>query len=352
MSECSGPGMDVRSERVADGGESWQNIRLPGCWSLPMSTQYALAPEFASQPRITIPSNRLLLRVFNLALRIQRRGFSYGDGVDVLTHSVHGPDGNIVPVFEIAPKDLSGRAPALVDYHGGGFFFSYAALHLTAAERYAVDGRCRVFFPDYRLSIGHPFPAAFDDCYATLAWVHANAATLGVDPQRVAVIGDSAGGALADGVAQKAADRSENPICAQILIYPVTDHETKTESARKFTDTPFWQTASNRNMWSVYLRESEHEKSGSSELVPPYAAPLHRESFAGLPSAWVEVAEFDPLRDEGQQYAEALREAGVPVEFREVKRAIHGYDLVKDSATAEANFEGRMAAIQRFFGIS
>ena len=164
------------------------------------------------------------------------------------------------------------------------------------------------------------------------------------------MIGDSAGGALAAGVAQKALDRKENPICAQVLIYPVTDHETKTESARKFTDTPFWKTSSNIAMWKVYLRGSEHEKSGGRAKAPPYAAPLHRESFAGLPPAWVEVAEFDPLRDEGRQYVEALAAASVPVEMREAQGAIHGYDLVADSPTAEAMFKDRMAAIQRFFG--
>ena len=315
-----------------------------------MSEQYALAPEFASQPRITIPSNRLVLRIFNFLLWLQRRGFSWSERVSVRTHAVRGQDGNVIPVFEITPNGLSGTAPALVDYHGGGFFFSYARLHLTAAERYAVEGRCRVFFPDYRLSIGHPFPAGFDDCYATLAWVHANAAELGVDPQRVALIGDSAGGALAAGVAQKAVDRSEYPICAQILIYPVTDHETRTESALRFTDTPFWKTASNLSMWKVYLRGSEYEKSGGRASVPPYAAPLHRESFAGLPPAWVEVAEFDPLLDEGRQYAAALEAAGVPVEMREAKGVIHGYDQVEDSPVAEAMFKERMAAIQRFFG--
>ena len=315
-----------------------------------MSARYALAPEFASQPRITIPSNRLLLRIFNLLLRLQRRGFAWSDRVDVRTHSIHGRDGTATPVFEIAPKDLSGTAPALVDYHGGGFFFSYAGAHLAAAERYAVEGRCRVFFPDYRLSIDHPFPAAFDDCYATLAWVHANATGLDVDRQRVALIGDSAGGALAAGVAQKALDRSENPICAQILVYPVTDHQTRTESARRFTDTPFWKTASNRSMWKVYLRETEHARSGGRAPVPLYAAPLQRESFAGLPPAWIEVAEFDPLIDEGRLYAEALEAAGVPVELRRAKGAIHGYDLVEDSPTAEAMFKERLGAIQRFFG--
>lgn len=314
-----------------------------------MGEPYALAPEFVSQPKITMPSNRLLLRGFNLLIRMQRRGFAWSDRVEVRRHTVPGPDGNAVPVFEIMPKGLSGTAPALVDFHGGGFFFTYAGLHLTAAERYAVESRCRVFFPDYRLSTGNPFPAPFDDCYAALSWVHDNAANLGVDPRRVALIGDSAGGALAAGVAQKALDRSENPVCAQILIYPVTDHETKTESARKFTDTPFWKTASNRAMWSVYLRGSDYLASGGNAPAPPYAAPLHRDDFTGLPPAWVEVAEFDPLRDEGREYAFALEAAGVPVALRQVKGGIHGYDLVLGSPTAEAIFAERLVAIRRFF---
>lgn len=315
-----------------------------------MSERYALAPEFAKLPGFTIPGNRLVLRGINLLLRLQQRRFAWGEGVRVRSHAVHGPDGNVVPVFEIAPKDLSGRAPALVDYHGGGFFLSYMPLHLKGAERYALEARCRVFFPDYRLSDSHAFPAGFDDCYATLSWVHANAGELEVDPERVALIGDSAGGALAAGVAQKALDLCENPLCAQVLIYPVTDHETRTDSALRFSDTPYWRTASNRNMWRVYLRDSEYAQSGGNAPVPRYAAPLHREDFAGLPPARVEVAEFDPLLDEGRLYAARLEAAGVPVELTEVKGAIHGYDLVAKSPTAARVFDERMAAIRRLLG--
>jgi acetyl esterase len=307
-----------------------------------MNPDYSLAPEFASQPVFNIPSNRLLLRLFNPLMRFQRRKFKWSDAVEVRTHQVQGEDGHVCPVFEIAPKDLEGPAPAVIDYHGGGFFFTYMKLHLAGAERYALDARCRVFLPDYRLSIDHPFPAAFNDSYATLSWLHANAAELGVDTSRVAVLGDSAGGALAAGVAQKAYDDSENPICGQVLIYPVTDHETKTESALKFSDTPMWTTASNRSLWIVYLR--------GYTSPPKYAAPLHRESFAGLPPAFVEVAQYDPLRDEGLQYAEALRAAGVPVEQREAMGAPHGYDLIEDSAIAEAMLKDRVVALQGFFG--
>ena len=307
-----------------------------------MSSKYALAPEFASQPRLTLPANRLALHAINGLIRLARRRFRFGDGVAVRTHRLRSADGASFDVLEIAPPDQPRRASAVVDCHGGGFFLGHAPLHLRCAERYASEGRCRVFFPDYRLSVSHPFPAGFDDCYATLGWVHAEAATLGVDSERVVLLGDSAGGALAAGVAQKALDRGEHPVRAQLLIYPVTDHETKTASALAFTDTPLWKTASNRNMWKVYLRGSP------PGAAPAYAAPLHRASFAGLPPARVEIAEFDPLRDEGRQYADALRAAGVPVELREVKGAIHGYDLVEGSPTAEAVFVERIATLRRF----
>jgi len=126
-----------------------------------MSPSHAVAPEFVKQPSFTLPSNRLMLRGLGLLLRLQRRGFAFGDRVDVRSHSVRCSGGHEIPVFEIAPKDLSGTAPALVDYHGGGFFLTYAASHLSAAERYAVEGRCRVFFPDYRLSVAHPARSRF-----------------------------------------------------------------------------------------------------------------------------------------------------------------------------------------------
>jgi acetyl esterase len=314
-------------------------------------SKYALAPEFASQPKFTVPSNRWLLRGLNLMIKLQTRGFKWGDEVEVTKHEIRGAggNGNSIPVFEVAPKGLEGPAPALIDFHGGGFFLSYSPGHLRYAERYAIEAQCRVFFTDYRLSTGSPFPAPFDDCYSTLSWVHGNAEKLGVDPKRVALIGDSAGGALAAGVAQKALDRGENPICAQLLIYPVTDHESKTESARSFTDTPMWKTASNKVMWDVYLAGSAHKKSGGTVPVPAYVAPLHRANFAGLPPAWVEVAEFDPLRDEGRLYAEALEAAGVSVEFSEVKGAIHGYDLVDDSAIADSVLKTRLVALRAFF---
>jgi acetyl esterase/lipase len=315
-----------------------------------MMQDYDIAPEFRSLPRITAPSNPRLLRLLNLALRLERQGFAWGDGINVRTHGVRGEDGHLTSVLDIVPKGLTATAPAVINYHGGGFFYTYTASHLAMAQRYALEGGCRVFFPDYRLSVSHPFPAGFNDCYASLSWVHKRAGELGVDPERVVLVGDSAGGALAAGVAQKALDRGENTVCAQVLVCPVTDHEMKSDSAREFTDTPHWNTPSSQAMWKVYLRGTHYARSGGSTPVPQYAAPLHRGNFMGLPSAFVEVAEFDPLRDEGLQYAAALKGAGVAVEAREAKRAVHGYDVVKESPIVETMIRERISALRSFFG--
>lgn len=316
-----------------------------------MEPKYALAPEFADQKGFTLPSNRLVLRLIDAVFRWQRRGFPWSDEVTVRTHRIATGGKRPIDVLEVSPRDAGPSTPALVDYHGGGFFLSTMRGHLAYAEHYARGTGCRVFLPEYRLCLDHPFPAAFDDAYATLAWVASKAATLGVDPERIVLIGDSAGGALAAGVTQRALDEKGPRIRAQILIYPVTDHESKTGSARGFTDTPGWNAGSNRSMWKLYLRGSDFDRSGGTAAPPPYAAPLHRRSFSGLPPAFVEVAEFDPLRDEGIAYAEALEQAGVPIELHRIAGAIHGYDLTEGSPTAARVLEQRLAAIRRFIAI-
>jgi len=313
-----------------------------------MASKYALAPEFADQKGVTLPANRLLLRLIDAGLRWQRRGFAWSDAVSVRTHRMPIAGGRTIDVLEVSPKDARGAMPTLVDYHGGAFFLSAMRGHLDYADRYARGARCRVFLPEYRLSLAHPFPAGFDDAYSTFEWVHAQAGALGVDRDRVVLIGDSAGGAFAAGVAQRALDVGGPAIRAQVLVYPVTDHESKTGSVRSFVDTPGWTGGSNVNMWKLYLRDTAFAR-GAAAAPPPYAAPLHRADFAGLPPAFVEVAEFDPLRDEGIAYARALEQAGVPVELHVVEGGVHGYDLTPGSPLAARVLERRLEAIRRLF---
>ncbi len=310
--------------------------------------KYALAPEFAGQKGFTLPANRWILKLIDAGLRWQRRGVRWSDAVAVRHHRLPIAGGRSIDVLEVSPKGITGPAPTIVDYHGGAFFLSAMRGHFEYAEHYARETGCRVFLPEYRLSLDHPFPAGFDDAYATFEWVHANAAALGVDRERVVLLGDSAGGAFAAGVGQRALDQRGPAIRAQVLVYPVTDHESKTESVRSFLDTPGWNGGSNLSMWKLYLRDTEFARRQGAVPPPPYAAPLHRADFTGLPPAFVEVAEFDPLRDEGIAYARALETAGVPTELHVIEGGIHGYDLVPGSPLAAKVLARRLEAIRRF----
>lgn len=147
-------------------------------------------------------------------------------------------------------------------------------------------------FVDYRWAPRHAFPVGVEDCYAAFQWVYQKAEEIGIDPDKIAMGGDSAGGALAAAVCLMARDRKASKICFQMLIYPVTDARQVTESVKEFIDTPLWNGKQNQKMWKLYLGQGVHPNKA-------YASPMEAASFNNLPDAYIEVAEFDCLRDEG-----------------------------------------------------
>ena len=234
--------------------------------------------------------------------------------------TVPGPVGAPeVPVKIYQPLDSQDLVGCLVDYHGGAFVFGSAKMDHPANVRYASELGIVVVSVDYRLAPEHPFPAGIDDCYAVLEWVHANAAELGVDPARIAVGGGSAGGALAAGVALMARDRGGPAISFQALQIPVTDDSLLTWSARHFNATPMFNRPAAELMWERYLGLGYQDRKTS-----PYAAPLRADDLSGLPPAYVQTADLDPLRDEGIAYGQRMLQAGVSVEIHTFPGTFHG----------------------------
>ena len=263
---------------------------------------------------------------------------------DVLCRSIRieGYLGGEIEVLLLEPRDVPSPAPCLVYYHGGGFFFGASGCHYDMAFDYAALGGCKVVFVQYRLAPKHPHPIPSEDCYAALLWTYENARELGIDPTRVAVGGDSAGGALAAAVSQMARDRGSDLPLFQLLIYPVTDRRMDTPSNREFTDTPMWNSRLSTLMWQGYLPDPK-----ASNLA--YASPMEADSFSGLPPAYIETAEFDCLRDEAVAYAEALMSAKVPVTLNCTLGTMHGFDLVRRAPTTRAAFSVRLKYIRRAF---
>jgi acetyl esterase len=216
--------------------------------------------------------------------------------------------------------------PALLYYFGGGWALGTVDTADGVSRSLANASGALVAVVGYRLAPEHPFPAAVDDCYAALRWVAEHADEIGVDPARIVVGGDSAGGNLAAAVTLLA--RSEGPVLAgQLLVYPNTDQLADDESMRS-ADDPF---LFNRRSVAWYR---QHYLPNPGDAANPLASPLRAESLGGLPPALVITAEYDPLRDQGEAYARRLADEGVLVELSRYPGMAHGFFTMADTVDA------------------
>jgi acetyl esterase/lipase len=219
------------------------------------------------------------------------------------------------------PKGLEGPLPCVVSLHGGGYIVgSYEGDDVRHDRLCQKLGYVGVAI-DYRLAPETPYPGPLEDCYTGLKWVHENATTLGVDPERIGVFGASAGGGLAAGLGLLARDRGEVPIAFQQLIYPMLDDRRCT--ATSSWDALIWSPASNELGWSCYLGDLF-----GTEDVPAYAAAARGTDLAGLPPTFICVGTLDLFCDENIDFAKRLNHAGVPVELHVYPGAPHGFDMM------------------------
>ena len=213
------------------------------------------------------------------------------------------------------PEDPTGL---LVFFHGGGYVFGDLDSHDAPCRFLAERAGVRVLAVDYRRAPEHPFPAAYDDAAAAHRWAVDNAASLGVDPDRIAVGGDSAGGNLAAATAISAALEGL-PLAFQLLVYPTTDATRQTRSFELFGDRGLYLTREYMDLANASYLPHERDR------TDPRASPLFEKIPDGLAPAYIATAGFDPLRDEGEAYARLLCEAGVPVEMHRFPDQIHGF---------------------------
>lgn len=229
-----------------------------------------------------------------------------------------GPAGKIpLRLYRPAGSEAGAALPACLYFHGGGFVIGNVPLYDNLCRLLANAAGCVVVSVEYRLAPEHVFPAAVDDCFAALRWVAAHAATLGIDAARLAVAGDSAGGNLAAVCALQARDQGGPALRYQLLIYPVTDMRGGTSSYQANGEGYFLTASLMEWFLGHYLGEPTAVEDWRAS---PLLAPRHE----GLPPASILVCGFDPLYDDGQRYAEVLKQAGVPVRFTALPDQIHG----------------------------
>jgi acetyl esterase/lipase len=242
------------------------------------------------------------------------------------------------------PKKVSKPVPVLLWLHGGGLIIGDAKVGEAYVSRFVQELGIVVVSVNYRLAPDHPYPAAIDDCYTALEWVHAQAHSLHIHPDRIAVGGESAGGGLAATLAQLAYDRGEIKLVFQLLVYPMLDDRSALRTDLPYPELMIWTPKNNRFGWESYLQQP-----AGSDLLPPYAVPARREDLTGLPPAWVGVGTLDLFHEEDVAYAERLKQCGVDSEFVVVEGAFHGFDLVAgQTAPAQAFRESQISALRKY----
>lgn len=257
----------------------------------------------------------------------------------VTDRTIDGPGGPLTLRF-YTPRGLTGDAPALVFLHGGGWIYGDLESHDAVCRFLAEEAQVRVIAVDYRLAPEAPFPAAFDDSWAAWRWITDHAKGIGIDPSRIAVGGDSAGGNLAALVAQHAVAAGGVKPAFQLLIYPVTDF-LETSASRLTYAEGFYLTKAFMDL------AEENYLIGDEDRSEARLSPL-RHDVTGVAPAYLVTAGFDPLLDEGKAYADKLRAAGVPVEYVCEEGLIHSFaNMVAIGTSAPRAMRRAAAALQR-----
>jgi len=238
-------------------------------------------------------------------------------------------------------KKINQVQPVLIHFHGGGFFLkaSQNAKHL--AMTYALEAGVKVVYVDYHLAPKYKYPFAIEECYQALLWVFENAEALQIDKNQIIVSGDSAGGMLAATMPHLSQERNGPKIGYQMLIYPVIDSSVSTPSMLEFVDAYVWNSSLNKQMWEIYLNPEQKGEKAYHQLL---SLPVN-EAF---PEAYIEVHEYDCLRDEGILYAQKLKESGVKVELKYVKGSFHGADVFYKTNFVSKLIHSRVKAIQKY----
>lgn len=303
-------------------------------------SKYPISKEFKSYSNFTPPILGPKMAGWMGSMMKPPKWFHTDDEMTVTKKWISGYRGEEIAVDVVEPKGVE-TDNCLVLYHGGGFFFAAAEYHYQLAKAYAVETPCKVILVDYRLAPKYPFPIPGEDCYAALLWTMENAEILGISKEKIAVGGDSAGGCLAAAVSMMARDRIGFKPRFQLLVYPYTDQRMDSDSNRRFTDTPMWNSRLSKIMLGGYI---------TNEVADiAYVSPIEADEHTNLPTAYIETAEFDCLHDDGIGYAEKLRNAGVAVEVNETKGTMHGFDIAQDAPTTKAAIKKRIDFMRRHF---
>ena len=292
----------------------------------------------------SFPYNRFIISAGNIFQDLSWRRTKVPADIKEKTIETDGFGGMPLKISVFSPADSGNDLPALIYVHGGAFTYKAATYQKKLALLYAGQAGCKVFFPHYHLAPKYKYPAAYEDVLSACRYVADHASQLGVSKEQIGIAGDSAGASIAALICNRWEESRIPMPCLQLLVYPVTGAQTETESMKRFTDTPQWNSKNNERMWLYYCgddRELRRSASPMCSSLPP-----------AIPETYIEVTQYDCLHDEGLMYGEMLKQAGADVETNETQGTYHGYDAALEAEIVKQNISRRTAFLQRCFTIS
>jgi triacylglycerol lipase len=310
-----------------------------------VTSRHLVAPELLplidAQPDLNLSAESLPALRAMFAAQLAAMPPPEGQPVEVSQIMVPArSDAPPVRMLAYRPTQSPGTLPAILHFHGGGYVFGSPEMTDAANRALSIALGCAIFSVDYRLAPETPHPGPIEDCYAALIYLHAHATALGIDPTRIGLKGESAGGGLAASLALLARDRREVPIAFQHLIYPMIDDRTCVNpDPHPLVGDYIWTRPTNMFGWASLLGTAP-----GSPGISPYAAAARADSLAGLPPCFIALGSLDLFLEEDLDYARRLTRAGVPVELHVYPGAVHAFQLNPTARlTIEAECHSRAA---------
>ncbi len=296
--------------------------------------KYKLNKDFKFYQYFNAPFNKMFFGIGNALLRILPKKVKTDKDLQVQKLKINTFDNDKITIYVFTPYNPTNAC--MLYLHGGGFCYESIPGQYDFCREYAKRLNCTCVYVIYRLAPKHPYPIPMQDCLSAYKWIIDNANTLKIDPNKIIVAGDSAGGLLTVDTCRLVKQNNLPKPCFAVLIYPVLDRTMQTQSNTQYTDTPVWNANKSLKMWHYLLHGQK------------YISPAELKDLDFMPPSYIETAEFDCLRDEGIEFANRLNKQNIPTTLYNTKGTMHGYDIVSKSSITKQAFDKRISTIKEY----
>ncbi len=295
--------------------------------------KYNIDKSFGLLKHFNPPFNKAFFGFANFILKLLPKKLKSTPELAISKIKIKTSDNSTIKLYRFTPSNASKKCMLYI--HGGGFCYESVPYQYNACKNYAKHLKCTCIYVNYRLAPKHAYPIPFEDCYDTYKWIVDNAKQLNIDPNKIIVAGDSAGGCIAAEVCKLASERNLPKPCFALLIYPVLDKSMSSKTNTQFTKTPVWNANKSRKMWQYLLKGKN----------PTLA--YDKKDLSFMPPSYIETTQYDCLRGEAEMFANRLKDSGIKTTLYQTQHTMHGYDVVAKSPISKQSMAMRLEVLSK-----